>query len=79
MPPVINREKCIGCGTCADICNSHILRHKSQTDPVPHVKFPEECWHCNSCVLDCPVGAITLRTPLPYSLMHVKASSLKES
>ncbi|PWL60457.1 MAG: ferredoxin, partial [Desulfovibrionaceae bacterium] len=20
MPPVIDRNKCVGCGTCADIC-----------------------------------------------------------
>ncbi len=28
----------------------------------PH-QVPEECWHCDSCVLDCPVGAISLRIP----------------
>ncbi|HIV65924.1 MAG TPA: 4Fe-4S binding protein, partial [Candidatus Mailhella excrementigallinarum] len=27
MPPVIDRNKCVGCGTCADICNSHIFVH----------------------------------------------------
>ncbi|WP_207648120.1 4Fe-4S binding protein [Desulfotruncus arcticus] len=25
--------------------------------------FAEECWHCNSCVLDCPSGAISLEFP----------------
>lgn len=45
-------------------------------DKFPRIKFPEECWHCDSCVLDCPVGAISLRIPLSYGLMHVDASTL---
>ena len=43
------------------------------------VKFPEECWHCESCVLDCLSEAITLRLPLSYSLMHIDASILHSS
>lgn len=43
------------------------------------VKFPEECWHCESCVLDCLSEAITLRLPLSYSLMHIDESILHSS
>lgn len=78
MPPIIDRNKCIGCGTCADICNSHIFVHDRARDKVPQVKFPEECWHCDSCVIDCPKQAITLRIPLSYSLLHIDASTLKQ-
>lgn len=46
------------------------------TDTVPQVKFPDECWHCDSCVLDCPTKAITLRLPLAYSVLHVPANTL---
>lgn len=77
MPPIIDRKVCVGCGTCADICNSHIFVHDRTVDKVPVVKFPDECWHCDSCVMDCPVGAIRLRIPLPYSLLHVRADSLR--
>ncbi len=79
MPPVIDHEKCIGCGTCADICNSDIFVFDRTVDKTPVVKFPEECWHCESCVLDCPSSAITLRLPLSYSLMHIDASILHSS
>lgn len=77
MPPVINRTKCTGCGTCANICNSHIFVHEPHKDKVPLIKFPDECWHCDSCVLDCPAGAIRLRMPLPYTLLHVRADTLR--
>ena len=76
MPPVIDRNKCVGCGTCADICNSHIFVHDRAVDRGPQVRFPDECWHCDSCVIDCPKGAIALRIPLPCTLLHVNAATL---
>lgn len=79
MPPVIDKTKCIGCGTCAEICNSSLFVFNREKDKYPQVKFPEECWHCDSCVLDCPTKAISLRVPLAYSLMHVDASSIHEN
>ena len=77
MPPIIDRSKCVGCGTCADICNSNIFVFDRSVDKVPQVKFPEECWHCDSCVIDCPKGAISLRIPLAFTLLHVNADELK--
>lgn len=77
MPPLIDPAKCTGCGTCVSICNSHIFIHKPKENKVPMVKFSDECWHCDSCVLDCPAGAIRLRLPLSYSLFTVAASQLK--
>ena len=74
--PRLDPEKCIGCGTCADICNSHIFVHDRAVDRVPQVRFPDECWHCDSCVIDCPKGAIALRIPLPCTLLHVNAATL---
>ncbi len=40
----------------------------------PEIKYPEECWHCNACVLDCKQSAITLRIPLPAMMLHVEAN-----
>lgn len=76
MPPVIDSEKCIGCGTCADICPTQVYRRVPGVR-VPDVLFGEECWHCNSCVLDCPRQAIRLRMPLTHRLLYVDASSLR--
>lgn len=78
MPPVIDPDKCRRCGTCADICNSHILHFVKDSGKVPVVRYPDECWHCDSCVLDCPAQAITLRIPLPFMLQFVDAASLRE-
>ena len=76
MPPVIDPQKCTGCGTCADICNSGLFTFDRKKDATPQVTFPDECWHCDSCVLDCPAGAIRLRLPSCYSLMYVEADTL---
>lgn len=77
MPPIIDREKCTGCGLCAQICNSQLFVHEPEIDKVPVVKYPDECWHCDSCVLDCPAGAITLRIPLPFSMLYTDAAKLR--
>ena len=68
MPPVINKDLCIGCGTC----------EQEAPKTVPSVAYGEECWHCNACVLDCPKKAVSLRIPLNYMLLHVDAAQFKE-
>lgn len=70
MPPIIDRSKCIGCGICADICQTDVF-FGSKKNEVPTVSLPEECWHCNACVLECPKeGAIKLRIPLPIMAVY---------
>jgi len=70
MPPIINEEACIACGQCVDVCPMDVF-FGSEDNEVPVVAYPEECWHCNACVLDCPVeGAVTLRIPLPLSICY---------
>lgn len=78
MPPIIDREKCVGCGTCAEICPMQLFLHFPKEDKVPQVKFPDECWHCNSCVLDCKEGAIRLRIPMNYMMLHVDCAQLNK-
>jgi len=70
MPPVIDRNKCIKCSKCVDIC-SEVVFFGSKEKETPVVTYPDECWHCNACILDCPVeGAIFLRIPLPMTVVH---------
>ncbi|MED9780637.1 MAG: 4Fe-4S binding protein [Peptococcaceae bacterium] len=77
MPPIIDKEKCISCGTCADICCMDVI-HKTETKPpVIEVRYPDECWHCRACALDCPVGAITMRYPLSHMMLHVDVPTAK--
>ena len=37
----------------------------SEEGRIPQVHYPDECWHCNACVLECPNNAIRLEIPLP--------------
>ena len=70
MPPVINEDECSSCGKCVDICSEDVF-FGSKKREIPTVTYPEECWHCNACVLDCPgEGAIRLRIPLPLMIVY---------
>lgn len=70
MPPVINSEKCIHCGKCADICSEDVF-FGSKKKELPAISYPDDCWHCSACVSVCPVeGAIKLRIPLPMTLLY---------
>jgi adenylylsulfate reductase subunit B len=70
MPPIIDKNQCITCGICINICPQDVF-FGSKKKKVPKVTYPEECWHCNACVLDCPKeGAIRLRTPSPMFICH---------
>jgi adenylylsulfate reductase subunit B len=70
MPPLIDPEACNGCGLCAESCPTDVFT-RSKAGEVPEVRYGEECWHCNSCVLDCPQSAIRLRIPLPAMMLHI--------
>ena len=73
MPPTVNREKCCQCGHCVQICPLNVLYQAEQKGDVT-VRYPEECWHCRACVIDCPNQALTMRYPLShFVLQHEKA------
>ena len=54
---MVNKEKCIGCGTCVAICPvgaiSFDKNGKAQIDKG-------KCIHCGACQASCPVSAIDL-------------------
>ena len=60
MPPVFN-DKCVKCFKCVDICPGDILR-ESENGPI--VAYPDECWHCGACMMDCPSGAVKVEFPI---------------
>lgn len=51
----INKEKCIGCGKCTQVCPGTLI---DLEDKKSVMKYPKDCWGCASCVKECPVGAI---------------------
>lgn len=60
MPPVIDLNKCNGCRICDFHCPLDVI-HFDEEQKIPAVKYPDECWHCGSCRLDCPVQAIKIQ------------------
>lgn len=54
----IDQTKCIGCGECVEICPEDVLVIEREKVAV---RYPEECWWCDACEMDCPAGAITVR------------------
>ena len=70
MPPILDKDKCIACGTCVEVCPQDVYFNSMDGD-VPEVSYPEECWHCNACVLECPAeGAVRLRIPLTSMILY---------
>jgi len=78
MPPVINRDLCVCCGICVEICPMGVFSGTARSG-FPVIKYEEECWHCNACVTDCPEKAISLRIPLPAMVLYVEAAKKGEA
>ena len=58
MGVIIDKELCIRCGLCVEICPEDIL--VMEEDGVK-VRYLGECCWCDSCEMDCPQGAIRVR------------------
>jgi adenylylsulfate reductase subunit B len=69
MPPIIDKDKCSGCGICVDICPTDVFFGWKKGE-VPTVTYPDQCFHENACVADCPTEAIRLRIPLTMMLIY---------
>ncbi len=78
MPPVINSNLCLKCGSCVDVCPMDVF-YGSKKGEIPIVTYPEECWHAEACALHCPANAIDFRIPLtmvvPIKKLHIEKSS----
>lgn len=55
----IDKEKCNGCGLCADICPGNLIKMVGEgKNRKAEMAYPDECWGCMSCVKICPKHAI---------------------
>ena len=61
MSVLIDKEKCIGCNRCIDICPGNLI--ESGADKKAVLQCPQDCWSCCSCMKECPTQAISLILP----------------
>jgi len=52
----IDKDKCIGCNECCNICPGNLIG--TDRDNRAFIKCPQDCWGCTACLKECPVGAI---------------------
>ena len=54
----IDKNKCVSCGKCPNICPGNLIY--SDSEQKAFIKYPKDCWGCAACVKECPVQAIFL-------------------
>ena len=52
----INKNKCVGCKRCLDVCPGSLI--KTDETGKAYIKYPKDCWGCTSCLKECKTGAI---------------------
>lgn len=75
-PLTFDKEKCIGCNRCLEACQMDVLMPNPKKGAPPIAAYPEECWYCGCCVMECPKDAIHLRHPLMNQTRFVEKESL---
>ncbi|MBI5025892.1 MAG: ferredoxin [Nitrospirae bacterium] len=61
MRPVVDEDKCIGCGNCEEVCPA--VFHLNEVEGKAEVIDPDACDFadcCEAAAENCPVEAITL-------------------
>ncbi len=56
MGPIVDLEKCEGCGSCAEVCPADVFEIE---DKKAKVVRPDDCLDCGACAEECPTQAIT--------------------
>ncbi|MCM0080714.1 4Fe-4S binding protein [Geomonas sp. Red32] len=53
----LNREKCVGCGRCLEVCPHQVFSLAARTAAI---EKKDACMECGACAKNCPVGAIAV-------------------
>ncbi len=57
MPAVVDRDECVGCGTCVEDCPEEAI---TMDDEEIAVIDADKCTDCGTCVENCPSEAISI-------------------
>lgn len=52
----IDKEKCIGCSGCIEVCPGRLI-YKDENDRA-YIKYEKNCWGCTACLKECNKSAI---------------------
>lgn len=52
----VDKEKCIDCGKCEDVCPSEVY---SMDKGELEIILPDDCIFCNGCIPVCPTNALS--------------------
>ena len=55
--PIVDEEKCQGCGECVDVCPVEVFELQGEKSVAVNA---EECLGCESCIEVCEPAAITV-------------------
>jgi ferredoxin len=62
--PVIDTQRCTGCGRCVAACDLHLLALEAvRWEKFSVLHDAGRCTGCSVCAVKCPFNAITMRTP----------------
>lgn len=56
MPAKVDKESCVGCGTCVDECPEAAIEMKDEIAVVNE----DACTECETCVGACPTESIKI-------------------
>ena len=83
----VNTDRCIGCGTCVDVCpvevddefNEGLAKRKAIFRPVPqnipnmYIIDQNHCTKCGKCMIHCPTQAVDLFVVDTHATLEVGA------
>ncbi len=75
MPEIeLDEARCTGCGLCVDFCPVEVFELVNVNGRMlPLARRAENCWACETCVGQCPTGALRVvqpPSPLPELLVE---------
>ncbi len=56
----VDAEKCVGCGGCANVCPSRLIRFYDDGEQTRMEFILDRCTYCGRCAEVCPENAITM-------------------
>ncbi|MFL7791519.1 MAG: ATP-binding protein, partial [Anaerolineae bacterium] len=60
MPqPILDQEKCIACGLCAEVCGLDVIVRNG--NGCPTINRDAYCHACGHCVAICPQNALSIQ------------------